>query len=305
MCAQPRHLCSCRLTAARPALRLRGGAVESLVARRSPTLVAAKTEEAPAKAGIDFGLLAAFAGWCVLRPAHAPQWSPEPTHFAAGRRPMHRALASGTPVGVLDYACASSRPPHTPPLPHRYVGNYYYTLNNKLALKAAGGATGFPVTIGFMQLLIGSVYALFLWLAPDCRPLPQVSMDDVMKVRPLKLPFTARPHHRRVCPGRAEERRPQATCTERIIDTPLSPCFTPQVLPVAGCAAGAHLASIFSMNLGAVSFAQIVKASEPAFAAVVGTTLYGKSISQAKWLCLIPVIGGVCLASIKELGEPA
>ena len=44
-----------------------------------------------------------------------------------------------------------------------------------------------------MQLLIGSVYALFLWLAPDCRPLPQVSMDDVMKVRPLKLPFTAPP----------------------------------------------------------------------------------------------------------------
>jgi len=184
----------------RPALRLRGGAVESLVARRSPAqqLVSAKPEEAPAKAGIDFGLLSAFAGW--------------------------------------------------------YVGNYYYTLNNKLALKAAGGATGFPVTIGFMQLLIGSVYALFLWLAPDCRPLPEVSMDDVMKV-----------------------------------------------LPVAACAAGAHLASIFSMNLGSVSFAQIVKASEPAFAAIVGTTLYGKSISQAKWLCLIPVIGGVCLASIKEL----
>ena len=65
MCAQPRHLCSRRLTAARPALRLRGGAVESLVARRSPAqqLVAAKPEEAPAKAGIDFGLLAAFAGW--------------------------------------------------------------------------------------------------------------------------------------------------------------------------------------------------------------------------------------------------
>ena len=78
-----------------------------------------------------------------------------------------------------------------------------------------------------------------------------------------------------------------------------------QVVPVAACAAGAHLASIFSMNLGAVSFAQIVKASEPAFAAVVGMTLYGKSISKAKWLCLIPVIGGVCLASIKELGAPA
>jgi len=44
-----------------------------------------------------------------------------------------------------------------------------------------------------------------------------------------------------------------------------------------------------------------VKAAEPAFAALVGTTLYGKQISQAKWLCLLPVIGGVCLASVKEL----
>ena len=138
--------------------------------------------------------------------------------------------------------------------PTRYLGNYYYTLNNKLALKAAGGATGFPVTIGFMQLLIGSVYALWLWIQPDARPLPETTTEDLMKI-----------------------------------------------VPVAACAAGAHLSSIFSMNLGAVSFAQIVKASEPAFAAAIGTALYGKKISKAKWLCLIPVIGGVCLASIKEL----
>jgi len=135
-----------------------------------------------------------------------------------------------------------------------YLGNYYYTLNNKYALKAAGGATGFPVTIGFMQMLIGSVYALFLWLAPDARALPEVTTSDLL-----------------------------------------------QIMPVAACAAGAHIASIFSMNLGAVSFAQIVKAAEPAFAALIGVTLYGKSVSKAKWLCLIPVIGGVCLASIKEL----
>jgi len=135
-----------------------------------------------------------------------------------------------------------------------YLGNYYYTLNNKYALKAAGGATGFPVTIGFAQFVIGSLYALFLWLAPDARALPATTMDDLMKI-----------------------------------------------VPVAGCAAGAHLSSIFSMNLGAVSFAQIVKAAEPAFAALLGVTLYGKTVSKAKWLCLIPVIGGVCLASIKEL----
>ena len=135
-----------------------------------------------------------------------------------------------------------------------YLGNYYYTLNNKYALKAAGGATGFPVTIGFMQMVIGSVYALFLWLAPDARTLPNVTPADLMKI-----------------------------------------------LPVATCAAGAHISSIFSMNLGAVSFAQIVKAAEPAFAALLGVTLYGKSVSKAKWLCLIPVIGGVCIASLKEV----
>jgi len=135
-----------------------------------------------------------------------------------------------------------------------YVGNYYYTLNNKLALKAAGGATGFPVTVGFLQMALGSCYALFLWAAPDARTLPTVDMSDLLKI-----------------------------------------------LPVAACAAGAHLSSIFSMNLGAVSFAQIVKAAEPAFAALLGVTFYGTSVSQAKWLCLIPVIGGIVIASLTEV----
>jgi drug/metabolite transporter (DMT)-like permease len=206
-----------------------------------------------------------------------------------------------------------------------YLGNYYYTLNNKLALKAAGGTTGFPLTIGFLQMCIGSLYALFAWAAPDMRTLPTVTVSDLSAI-----------------------------------------------LPVAACAAGAHVSSIFSMNLGAVSFAQvhrlqprtasslaaasvfrtvgvpqravphraapsraclsflplphrerclvrmpspssccaraalpltqIVKAAEPAFAALLGVTLYGKSVSQAKWLCLVPVIGGICIASLEEVG---
>lgn len=74
-----------------------------------------------------------------------------------------------------------------------------------------------------------------------------------------------------------------------------------KLVPVAFCSAGAHAGSVFALSAGAVSFGQIVKAAEPAFAAVVGTLLYGKAISLAKWLCLIPVIGGVCLASLKEL----
>jgi solute carrier family 35 protein E1 len=135
-----------------------------------------------------------------------------------------------------------------------YLGNYYYNISNKLALKAAGGSVGFPMTIAAAQLLVGSIYALFMWAAPDARATPKVTVDDIVKM-----------------------------------------------LPVGFCAAGAHSASVFALGAGAVSFAQIVKAAEPAFAALVGTLIYGKTISKAKWLALIPVIGGVILASVKEL----
>ncbi|KAL7433643.1 hypothetical protein ACHAXM_003664 [Skeletonema potamos] len=123
-----------------------------------------------------------------------------------------------------------------------------------LALKAAGGATGFPMTISALQLGIGSLYGIFLWLAPDARERPKVTMDDIIKM-----------------------------------------------LPVAFCYAGAHSASVFSFSAGSVSFGQIVKASEPAFAAVLSQFVYGKPVSKAKWLCLPIVIGGVILASVNEL----
>lgn len=135
-----------------------------------------------------------------------------------------------------------------------YLGNYYYNITNKLALKAAGGASGFPMTIATLQLGVGCIYALFLWAAPDARSFPKVTVDDVVKM-----------------------------------------------LPVALCAAAAHASSVFALSAGAVSFGQIVKAAEPVFAAVIGVSLYNKKVSKGKWLCLIPVIGGVILASVKEL----
>ena len=87
-----------------------------------------------------------------------------------------------------------------------YLGNYYYNITNKLALKAAGGlifliyhsisyfdlfscvsclflsmriaffpgAAGFPLTIATLQLGVGVIYALFLWAAPDARRFPKV-----------------------------------------------------------------------------------------------------------------------------------
>lgn len=135
-----------------------------------------------------------------------------------------------------------------------YVGNYFYNITNKLALRASGGAAGFPMTISSLQLGVGCLYGIFLWIAPDARSKPTVTLDDIVKM-----------------------------------------------LPVAFCFMGAHSASVFAMSAGAVSFAQIVKASEPAFAAVLSQFVYGKKISKAKWACLPIVIGGVILASVKEL----
>lgn len=123
-----------------------------------------------------------------------------------------------------------------------------------MALKAAGGAAGFPLTIATLQLGVGMIYALFLWAAPDAREVPKTTKDDIL------------------------------AC-----------------IPVAFCSAAAHSFSVFALSAGAVSFGQIVKAAEPAFAALIGLTIYKKQISKGKWLCLIPVIGGVVIASVKEL----
>jgi len=135
-----------------------------------------------------------------------------------------------------------------------YLGNYLYNITNKLALNAAGGKVGFPMTLSSLQLGIGALYGIFLWLAPDARKKPTVTTKDIIKM-----------------------------------------------LPVSFCFMGAHSASVFAMGMGAVSFAQIVKASEPAFSAVLSQFVYGKPVSKAKWLCLPIVIGGVILASVKEL----
>jgi len=55
------------------------------------------------------------------------------------------------------------------------------------------------------------------------------------------------------------------------------------------------------MGVGAVSFAQIVKACEPVFAAVVGIIVPPRDIKPIlAYAMLIPIVGGVGIACIKE-----
>jgi solute carrier family 35 protein E1 len=101
---------------------------------------------------------------------------------------------------------------------------------------------------------VGSVYALFLWAAPEARKAPKMTFAQVMALMPL-----------------------------------------------GAFAAIAHAGAVYAMTAGAVSFGQIVKAGEPVFAAVIGYVVYGKGVSMGKIACLVPVIGGIAIASANEL----
>ena len=146
-----------------------------------------------------------------------------------------------------------------------YVGNYYYNIQNKLALNASGGKHGgLGMTVATMQLGVGAVYALLVWVvsynliplcgfkAPAKQPPPKINTQDLFKM-----------------------------------------------VPVAFCSAAAHSSSVLALNAGSVSFGQIVKAAEPAFSALVNTVVYGKSPSLAKWMVLPFIIAGVAFACLK------
>lgn len=74
-----------------------------------------------------------------------------------------------------------------------------------------------------------------------------------------------------------------------------------ELAPVGGFAALAHAFSVLALGAGAVSFGQIVKAGEPVFAAATNAILLKQIDHPMVYAALIPIIGGVGLASLKEL----
>lgn len=84
--------------------------------------------------------------------------------------------------------------------------------------------------------------------------------------------------------------------TPKLSATDITAC-----IPIGLCACIAHGGSVLAMGVGAVSFAQIVKASEPVFAAVVGLLIPPADIKPVlAYAMLIPIVGGVGLACVKE-----
>jgi len=81
----------------------------------------------------------------------------------------------------------------------------------------------------------------------------------------------------------------------------LSAANVKTLVPVSLGHLGTHLGAVVSLSAGAVSFTHIVKASEPVVSAILSGVLLGNVYSTLTYLTLLPIVGGVALASLKEL----
>merc|ERR1711966_251332 len=73
------------------------------------------------------------------------------------------------------------------------------------------------------------------------------------------------------------------------------------LLPIALCHTGVHIWAVIALGAGAVSFAHIVKASEPVVTCAANALLLGEVLPAKAYAPLLPIIGGVAIASAKEL----
>lgn len=73
------------------------------------------------------------------------------------------------------------------------------------------------------------------------------------------------------------------------------------LLPIALCHTGVHVGAVIALGAGAVSFAHIVKASEPVVTCALNALLLGQVLPMKVYATLLPIIGGVAIASMKEL----
>ncbi|ACI64283.1 predicted protein [Thalassiosira pseudonana CCMP1335] len=73
------------------------------------------------------------------------------------------------------------------------------------------------------------------------------------------------------------------------------------LFPIALCHTGVHVGAVVALGAGAVSFAHIVKASEPVVTCAANALLLGETLPLKVYATLLPIIGGVGIASMKEL----
>jgi solute carrier family 35 protein E1 len=81
----------------------------------------------------------------------------------------------------------------------------------------------------------------------------------------------------------------------------LNPGWWKTLMPIGAAHALGHAGAVIALGAGAVSFAQTVKAAEPVFTCVLSYFVLGTVFKWPVYASLLPIIGGVSLASLKEL----
>merc|ERR1719258_278357 len=81
----------------------------------------------------------------------------------------------------------------------------------------------------------------------------------------------------------------------------LNPGWWKTLMPIGAAHALGHAGAVIALGAGAVSFAQTVKAAEPVFTCVLSYFVLGTVFKPPVYLSLLPIVGGVSLASLKEL----
>jgi len=109
-----------------------------------------------------------------------------------------------------------------------------------------------PWTTAFVQMLVGVLYVVPLWLS-GIRKAPKVNFENIKNISPIALMHAL-----------------------------------------------AHVTAVISLGAGAVSFTHIVKAAEPAFTALFSALFLRQFFAAPVYLTLVPVMGGVAVASMKE-----
>ena len=73
------------------------------------------------------------------------------------------------------------------------------------------------------------------------------------------------------------------------------------LLSSAAVTTAGHVGGVISFGAGAISFTHIVKATEPVVSALLSAAFFREFLPLPVYLSMLPIVGGVGLASLKEL----
>lgn len=73
------------------------------------------------------------------------------------------------------------------------------------------------------------------------------------------------------------------------------------LIPVALFTALSHIAGVVALGLGAVSFIQVIKATEPLFTAALSCFVLGQQSTMPKVIAIFGIVAGVAISSVTEI----